>query len=145
MLDGESGYSQLTEKNEVSRHWTERKGAKSSLWWREREMSEIEAKVEVKAEEEVETTATLTPPPPQDSNGNEQAEQQQLGHGMAQGHFSSEIYKIEIANIPKVVGYSELKKYLAKMKIKERRAQYIAFFAFYSQTTLIWRYSTQKR
>lgn len=52
-------------------------------------------------------------------NGNEKpAEEQPLGHGMAQGHFSSEIYKIEIGNIPKVVGYSELKKYLAKMKIK---------------------------
>jgi len=88
-------------------------------------MSEIEAKVEVKAEEEVETTATLAPPPPQDSNGNEQPEQQQLGHGMAQGHFSSEIYKIEIANIPKVVGYSELKKYLAKMKIKAHKIKFL--------------------
>ena len=54
-----------------------------------------------------------------DKNGNEKpTEEQPLGHGMAQGHFSSEIYKIEIGNIPKVVGYSELKKYLAKMKIK---------------------------
>ena len=58
-----------------------------------------------------------------DKNGNDKQPEARVeapvGHGMAQGHFSSEIFKIEIANIPKVVGYSECKKYLAKQKIKE--------------------------
>ena len=58
-----------------------------------------------------------------DKNGNDKQPEgevaPEVGHGMAQGHFSSEIFKIEIANIPKVVGYSECKKYLAKQKIKE--------------------------
>ena len=58
-------------------------------------MAENEIKTESKVERENEPDETP------DKNGNESAP---VGHGMAQGHFSSEIYKIEIANIPKATG-----------------------------------------
>ena len=57
-------------------------------------MTENEIKTETKVERENEPDQTP------DTNGNEAP----VGHGMAQGHFSSEIYKIELANIPKVTG-----------------------------------------
>ena len=61
---------------------------------REHKMAENEIKTETKVERENEPDQTP------DTNGNEAP----VGHGMAQGHFSSEIYKIELANIPKVTG-----------------------------------------
>ena len=75
----------------------------------------MEVQNEVKNEAKDEVKNEVEP----DKNGNDKPEAEPVGHGMAQGHFSSEIFKIEIANIPKVVGYSECKKYLAKQKIKE--------------------------
>ena len=42
------------------------------------------------------------------------------------GHFTSEIYKIEIGQIPKVIGYGELKRFLHKVhKVKAHKIKYL--------------------
>ena len=42
------------------------------------------------------------------------------------GHFTSEIYKIEIGQIPKVIGYGELKRFLHRVhKVKAHKIKYL--------------------
>ena len=47
-------------------------------------------------------------------------------HYYLAGHFTSEIYKIEIGQIPKVIGYGELKRFLHKVhKVKAHKIKYL--------------------
>ena len=55
-----------------------------------------------------------------------ESEPMQSGHGMQAGHFSSEIFKIEIGNIPKVINYGEIKKLInKKYNLKAHKIKYL--------------------
>ena len=48
------------------------------------------------------------------------------GHGMQKGHFTSEIFKIEVGPIPKMIGYGEVKSFLLKRnKIRAHKIKYL--------------------
>merc|ERR1712130_471543 len=56
----------------------------------------------------------------------EAMETDQVGHGQEKGHFTSEIFKIELGPIPKMIGYGEVKNFLLKRhKIRAHKIKYI--------------------
>ena len=58
------------------------------------------------------------------------------GHGLDKGHFTSEIFKVELSPIPRMIGYGEIKNFIMKKHkvlahkikyIKQHRKVYICF------------------
>ena len=49
-----------------------------------------------------------------------------LGHGQDKGLFTSEIFKVELGPIPKMIGYGDLKKFITKnLTMKAHKIKYV--------------------
>ena len=49
-----------------------------------------------------------------------------LGHGQDKGLFTSEIFKVELGPIPKMIGYGDLKKFITKnLTMKPHKIKYV--------------------